>query len=433
MAKEMTLQQKLKPIYTVVGFKNAIMDALVLKHREKKQENAGESRILLAEVYRALSAEQAGLFDTAIQELLNEQCISVRRDRRSGQMTSIYVDRLQGDLATAAAGLITRAAWEEALRADLIRLCAMSRVKSVRQLPAQVEAGNQPGVRTFLGKYKNGTREELDSAKEALGNLIRCADRVALNTVDTLERNFSIACGLGSKGFTAMKRTVLSILEGDPCFLEEDPEIKHEVNTALRRYHILQNPPVVGIRGTAILTFQNGDQLTLTAEKTPLYLTASYVADIKKVKTAKLYSVENLTTFNALPFDCSNGAVIYTEGFPASVVTDLMLRIVRDNQLEQSYHFGDLDAYGFKILKDIEKKIGVKVEPFMMGLEDYRAHKAMAIKMTESNRKALLEMMELEEYSAEDKALFQTLLEDHKTLEQESFSVQSFDEPCQMT
>lgn len=405
---------------TVDGFRNLIL-AGVVEYRNKRKESH-VSNIPCEQIWKRYgqagpmfcNREQIDTFHEALSQLDREGLLKAVWNDRTGVFTKVRVSKEQAERIFRAQAILSKSEFYDRLQVVLLEELERFPCRPVMALAKADAAGF---VREHF-RYKAVKEDELNAQKAAMRTLIRVVAAVYENEEDVLERNLSVRLKLGSKGFSNLyKQKVVKILA--PADVADDVP----ANEILKEYHVLQNPPSVGLRGDAVIQMKNGDRLTLVHYNGAIYLEEDFVSQIHKVRTENLYSVENLTTFNSLPFH-AQGLVVFTSGYPCSLVTAFMEKVVQDNQLQSAFHCGDMDAYGFRILRDIDAKVSAKVQSFRMGIDDYFAHKDQAIPMSVRNRKSFLEMLNDSYYSKEQKELFQLLLKDGLTLEQESLSVQ---------
>lgn len=409
----------LKTPHTVGAFRQMIADGIVTYRNSHSAESA-QSNIKCEKIwpayekagnplYAETSLAQVEAFHDALSQMEKGGLLTAVWSPQTASFTKIHVTQEQASKLAEISGRLLKTEFYGKLKEIAVADFGKS---NCPQLKKWVFADGHPSINAVC-QYGTGTADDLKEAAEHLRTVCRCVENAYLNTDDILERNFSIKMGLGSKGFGKLKSIVSSILSESQFYDNDD---------VLKKYHILQNSPLVGIRGTAAIVFDNGEKLSLT-DRGAIYFERPLFEQIEKIETSKLYSVENLTTFNSLPF-YADGLVVYTEGFPNFLVTDLIEKTVTDNNLPQVFHCGDMDAYGYKIIQSIDEKVSAEVQSFRMGLSEYEKYKDMAIPMNIGNRTELEKMLNDTCFSAAEKALFQKLLDDGKVLEQECLSAQ---------
>ncbi len=112
--------------------------------------------------------------------------------------------------------------------------------------------------------------------------------------------------------------------------------------------------------------------------------------------------------------------MIYSSGYASSLTIKLIRTIAEKAHIESIYHCGDIDAFGFYILRSNSIRTGIKMVPYKMDLETYQKYKQYAIPMKVSHEKLFGSLFEDQFFSEQDKELFGILLEDQLLLEQES-------------
>jgi len=254
---------------------------------------------------------------------------------------------------------------------------------------------------------------DISQQEKELKELLDTCDAISGLKDDVLMRNFSVGRSMGSKGFEqSMKNRVCTIMAPEQYADGVNP------NEILKSLHILQNPASVWIKGNGHIVFRNGDTITCSAYTSPLALTRDWVECIDHIDAKSLLTIENLTTFNDYHIRAGE-FVVFTSGFANSLVVEFIRKCAADNALTSVKHFGDIDAFGFVILRDLVSRTGIEISPYYMDALTYEANKAQAINMTDGNRTLFQKLIGDPFYSAEDKGLFRLLLEEGKTLEQE--------------
>lgn len=237
--------------------------------------------------------------------------------------------------------------------------------------------------------------------------------------------------GMGSKVFESKYKTyvyqVLLPEEYNDYLLAKSGETGEKGNKnlvdiekeMLGKLHILKAPDALLIKGFGTILFHDGTELALhSSSSEDFYSFGQHIVDsIFHIKCKKIITIENLTTFHECPYH-EDAMMIYTGGFAGKIVVDALKKI----NVSSIYHSGDLDAYGFRIVKNLSEKTGFIVHPYHMNIDTYEKYKESAIPMTKDNAVLFSKMLEDDFYSEDDKSLFKTLLHDGKTLEQEALS-----------
>lgn len=394
--------------------------SFILAHKAKQQKPSAEARINTLSIWGNYYDTQDPLrtdiestlnFSAAVKDLEYKGLLKGTWDPKQGIYTKIIVSNEQAIEIAALQGVLLK----DAFYAQLARVLDEFKASACPLVAEWCAAAPMSAVKSFC-RYSTGTQAELEERKTFLRTLLRCSEVVGLNQEDILERNLSMRLGLGSKGFaSAYRDRVASILSP---YESKDKIQSHKI---LRQFHVLKNPAMVTIRGDAVISMKNGDRLSLGYYNSPISLGVSIVEQIDHISAAGLYSVENLTTFHDLPLK-TEGLVVFTSGYPSTLTLHLMEKVMKDNALSDAYHCGDMDSYGFLILRCIDEKLSGRVHGYRMGMKEYCSHIDQSICMTDGNRAQFQRMLDDSYYTEEHKQFFRRLLQDGRTLEQESLS-----------
>ena len=194
-----------------------------------------------------------------------------------------------------------------------------------------------------------------------VGEVLQVLEAVTKLTSETYIRNFSTALFKDSKRFQREYRsTIESIL-----FNYTDDVV--EKDDILGYYKLYENPTYVLIKGNARICF---DESAIELSEMPggIALSNGSLAGIHKisVKADKVITVENLTTYH----DCDeqDTVYIYLGGYHNTSKQKLLELIYENNGDKEYYHEGDLDVYGFLILKNLIDKTQIPFKPLFMDL-----------------------------------------------------------------
>lgn len=194
-----------------------------------------------------------------------------------------------------------------------------------------------------------------------VGEVLQVLEAVTKLTSETYIRNFSTALFKDSKRFQREYRsTIESIL-----FNYTDDVVEKE--DILGYYNLYENPTYVLIKGNARICF---DESAIELSEMPggIALSNGSLAGIHKisVKADKVITVENLTTYH----DCDeqDTVYIYLGGYHNTSKQKLLELIYENNGDKEYYHEGDLDVYGFLILKNLIDKTQIPFKPLFMDL-----------------------------------------------------------------
>lgn len=263
------------------------------------------------------------------------------------------------------------------------------------------------------GWFPFNGRNTADCA-ESLSTLLRGCESACALREDVLQRVFSVQHFNGSKDFkNNYSHKLAAVMEPE---LAADGVSDQDI---LQKLHILQNPASVWLRGDARMIFQNGDALTCAAYPSGMALTRDCVAQVRHIRTGCILTVENLTTFQDLT-PPPDSLVVFTSGYANGLVVTLLQKVIQDNRLSSTLHFGDLDAFGFHILRNLSARLGVPVTPCAMDRETYLRHKGDSVEMTPGNRSMFQRLLRDPYFGPTEREFFLFLLGENRTLEQES-------------
>ena len=194
-----------------------------------------------------------------------------------------------------------------------------------------------------------------------VGEVLQVLEAVTKLTSETYIRNFSTALFKDSKRFQREYRsTIESIL-----FNYTDDVV--EKDDILGYYNLYENPTYVLIKGNARICFAESD-IELSEMLGGIALSNGSLEGIRRisVKADKVITVENLTTYH----DCDelDAVYIYLGGYHNTSKQKLLELIYENNDDKEYYHEGDLDVYGFLILKNLIDKTQIPFKPLLMDL-----------------------------------------------------------------
>ncbi len=138
--------------------------------------------------------------------------------------------------------------------------------------------------------------------------------------------------------------------------------------------------------------------------------------DISAVK--KVITIENLTTF--FRWVEPESLIIYLGGYHNSVRRALLKAVHLALPDAQYYHFGDIDAGGFEIYKNLCAKTKIPFQMYRMDLDTLVSHQRYGKELTENDRERLKKMLEQNAGGEEEFCeLIRYMLENNVKLEQE--------------
>ncbi len=187
-------------------------------------------------------------------------------------------------------------------------------------------------------------------------DLVRTLAALADLTTPTLERRFSVQVFGNSKRFEELRRAFLTVLRRHDLdaanFADDD-------NALLRAHHLDRVPEYVPMAGSVVLQV-GASQVDLRPFVPSVSLPATLLRNASIVECAAraIVTIENATSFNEfVAIRPSSVFAIFTGGFASPTVIAFMqqLRLARNDL--QFYHWGDLDAGGFRILAHLRAKL----------------------------------------------------------------------------
>ena len=228
-------------------------------------------------------------------------------------------------------------------------------------------------------------KEYIDLTKtDATRRLLQAVRFVEQNKEACYVREFSVRHFQDSKYFESVEHQVAGIFRKfQKGFSETDDD------EILAEHGIYHTPNYVYFKGNAGIML--GDEMIhldrfhqgigLSGED----ISAVRFAELSKIK--KVLTIENLTTFfRWKEQDC---LIIYLGGYHNSVRRRLLKEIYQALPDVQYWHFGDIDAGGFAILRDLQKKTGIPFVAYHMDLDTIMQYEKYGKKLSGSDRKRL--------------------------------------------
>ena len=233
----------------------------------------------------------------------------------------------------------------------------------------------------------NKKAEHFDGDISAYKQLISALSVITDIEKETYERDFSAAVLRDSKAFEGIKSKVVSILYSYGDFPEKE--------TVLEELNIIRNPGHVFFKGDAEITI-GGQTIDLGRLAGDIGLSSAMLGDVESIrlKTDKVITIENLTTFNR--FGDRSFFAIYLGGYHNRDRRLFIQKLYRMNPDAEYYHFGDTDAGGFYILLHLRNKTGVPFMPYKMDTATLRANLSYTKKLTDNDRKRLNALLDSE-------------------------------------
>ncbi len=211
-------------------------------------------------------------------------------------------------------------------------------------------------------------------------NLLLAVDRILVVDSETFLRDFSVRIFKDSKLFEHISSKVINLLFEYGDFPEKDQ--------VLENLNIIKNPTYVNCKGAGTLIISE-QRIDLSALRSDIAISSSMLDDIEKIEiTGKsVMTVENLTSFHTA--DSRDIFLMYLGGFHNRVRREFIKKIHRQNPGVAFYHFGDIDAGGFYILKHLQRQTGIDFRPYKMDLKTLKEYRDYAKRLTDNDRDRL--------------------------------------------
>lgn len=222
--------------------------------------------------------------------------------------------------------------------------------------------------------------------------LLESIQAIESNTKQLYTREFSIAAYHDTKTFQKMQGRIKHVF----CSFKEGCE-GIELSEILAEYNIYHNPNFVYIKGRSTIGIGN-EKIELSALKQGIGISGEDInqislLDVNNIK--KVITIENLTTYYR--WQEENSLIIYLGGYHNSIRRNLLKNVYDRIPNAKYYHFGDIDAGGFEIHRDLCDKTGIPFEMLYMDLDTLKQYEQFGKKLTENDKKRLLGMQEREE------------------------------------
>ena len=145
-------------------------------------------------------------------------------------------------------------------------------------------------------------------------------------------------------------------------------------------------------------------------------LSAIRFCDMGEIR--RVMTIENLTTF--FRWEEADALIIYLGGYHNSVRRKLLKTVYEALPAAEYYHFGDIDAGGFEIYKDLCEKTGIPFRMYRMDLNTLQIYEEYGRELTEHDRIRLQRMLEAHTFEEESmREVIRYMLERNVKLEQE--------------
>jgi len=267
----------------------------------------------------------------------------------------------------------------------------------------QSYCNDEKGDTPITGEFARYLYERLDnhqSVKEYINlskpeetrRLFAALSSVEKNSKPCYIREFSIEHFQDSKYFEQLINQVTKIFRR---FHSEYASM--DSTEILAEYGIYHTPNYVYFKGDIALTI-DGESMNLRMLNQGVGISGEDLwkvafADLSRIK--QVITIENLTTF--FRWQESESLIIYLGGYHNSIRRTLLKKLYQELSGISYYHFGDIDAGGFSILRDLRNKTGIPFKMYRMDIETLKCYEKYGKELTESDRMRLKEMEKDEE------------------------------------
>ncbi len=222
--------------------------------------------------------------------------------------------------------------------------------------------------------------------------LLAVIEAIEKNEEPLYLREFSIRHFQDSKAFEKMEGRIAHIFRRFQEGCEEAA-----VEEILAEYGIYHTPDYVYLKGNATLLV-GAEKMDLSVLKQGLGISGEDIGRIKFESTAgvkQVITIENLTAF--FRWQEEDSLLVYLGGYHNSVRRALLMELHAACPQAAYHHFGDIDAGGFEIYRDLREKTGIPFRMYRMDLETLQAYEQYGRPLTENDRKRLQKMRGREE------------------------------------
>ena len=232
--------------------------------------------------------------------------------------------------------------------------------------------------------------KDAEFAQEEARAIVELLTFILKNKNEILERELSISVLADSKKWENYYRSkVLRILRKSGYFddlIENCTDEKEENKVILEELNVYANPSYVYFKGNGKITFQNGNDISITPE-IPLALSSACIKEIAdfEITDTKIMTVENLTSFNRIKE--TGTFYIFLSGYHNSAKQNFIKKIHSQNPEKEYLHFGDIDPDGFYILQNLRTKTNINFKPYKMGITQLEKYSSFAKPLEQNDQK----------------------------------------------
>lgn len=292
-------------------------------------------------------------------------------------------------------------------------------VEMLKEYYEQLDVDDFPVSRNFI-RFLLDRLENNKSVKEFIQLDNMHESKTILSVVQAIEQNdkslyvreFSILNFQDSKRFEQLLGKVHHIFE------RFDENYKSNDTTEwLSEHKIYQTPNFVYLKGNITISVRN-EIIDLSAFRHGLGISGEDIDRIEILKNEKvdrIITIENLTTY--FRWQEKGSLIVYLGGYHNVVRRNLLQKIYNAFPSARYFHFGDIDAGGFEIYRDLCDKTGIPFEMYLMNLEVLGKYECFGKRLTKNDRKRLENM--IGSVNDSTKELIMYMLEHDVKLEQE--------------
>lgn len=238
-------------------------------------------------------------------------------------------------------------------------------------LEERLDLDPTPVCRAFA-EYLLARLAEHKSVKEFVELENLSSTRRLLDTIQAIEMNdeplyireFSIRHFQDSKAFENMEGRVAHVFRRFKAGCETTA-----YKEILTEYGIYYMPDYVYLKGKGTLA-AGAERIDLSVLKQGLGISGEDIGQVHLIDTMgikKVITIENLTTF--FRWQEEDSLLVYLGGYHNAVRRILLQEIYACCPEAAYYHFGDIDAGGFEIYRDLREKTGIPFQMYQMDLE----------------------------------------------------------------
>lgn len=264
----------------------------------------------------------------------------------------------------------------------------------IKELTNYLESVKTPVCRTFVEyllsriQLHKSVKEfiELDKFDETK-RLLDTIQFIENNRMQLYLREFSIRVLSDSKAFEQMESKLAGIFRRFKAGCED-----MDFSEVLAEYNIYHTPNYVYLKGDTTISIGE-EKLDLSSVKQGIGISGEDITRVKFISVdniQKVITIENLTTF--FRWSEKNSLIVYLGGYHNTIRRMLLQEIHSSIPEAFYYHFGDIDAGGFEIYRDLCQKTGIPFSMYHMDLETLKEYEKFGRALTNNDRKRLESM-----------------------------------------